>query len=149
MTDDTNPAAAADRTVAGGAPTQRTRRRRVVRHLKLGALLLLLLALALPALYVWLALGYSYSSGERAGYVQKFSRKGWVCKTWEGELAMVSLPGSLPEMFRFTVRDDTVAARINAQVGARVALSYEEHLALPACFGETTYFVTGVRRVQP
>jgi len=30
-----------------------------------------------------------YSDGERVGYIQKISRKGWVCKTWEGELAMV------------------------------------------------------------
>jgi hypothetical protein len=149
VADDTKAATAPDGAVARGALSQRTRRRSLLRQLKLAALLLLVLALALPALYVWLALGFSYSSGERAGYVQKFSKKGWICKTWEGELAMVSLPGSVPEMFRFTVRDDTVAARINAQVGARVALSYEEHLALPACFGETPYFVTGVRRVQP
>jgi hypothetical protein len=149
VADEANRAVPPDPAAASGAPARRTRRSRVARRLKLLALLLLALAIALPALYVWLALGYSYASGERAGYVHKFSRRGWVCKTWEGELAMVSQPGALPEMFRFTVRDDGVAARINAQLGARVALSYEEHLALPGCFGETPYFVTGVRRVQP
>ncbi len=125
------------------------RRARFLRRLKQLLLLLLVLAVALPALYVWAALGYSYSSGDRAGYVQKFSRKGWICKTWEGELAMASQPGVPPELFRFTVRDQTVAAHINAQLGARVALTYEEHLSLPSCFGETSYYVTGVRRVQP
>ncbi len=131
------------------ATTPAPRRARWLRRLKQVLLLLVVLAVALPALYVWAALGYAYSSGDRAGYVQKFSRKGWVCKTWEGELAMVSQPAVPPEIFRFTVRNDTVAAQINAQLGARVALTYEEHLALPSCFGETSYYVTGVRRVQP
>ena len=102
------------------------------------------------ALYTWAALSYSYSSGERAGYVQKFSHKGWLCKTWEGELAMVNLPGALPEIFRFTVRRDDVAARLNQSMGQRVALHYEQHRGVPSsCFGETEYFVTGVRPVGP
>ncbi|HLX10978.1 MAG TPA: hypothetical protein VKY89_24240 [Thermoanaerobaculia bacterium] len=111
---------------------------------------LLVLAAACCALYVWAALGYSYSSGERAGYVQKFSHKGWICKTWEGELAMVNLPGSMPEIFRFTVRGDAVAARLNQTMGQRVALHYEQHRGVPtSCFGETEYFVTDVRPVGP
>jgi hypothetical protein len=107
-----------------------------------------LVPLALFVGYLQLVLRWSYSEGERAGYVQKFSRKGWVCKTWEGELAMASIPGSMPELFRFTVRDDAVAARINQTMGQRVSISYEQHRGLPTtCFGETDYFVTGVRPV--
>jgi hypothetical protein len=102
---------------------------------------------ALAALYLFVALRWSYSSGERAGYVQKFSKKGWVCKTWEGEIAMANLPGAMPELFPFSVRDDAVAAQINRSLGERVVLSYEQHLGLPSCFGETQYFVTGVRPV--
>ena len=99
--------------------------------------------------YAWMAMSWSYSSGERAGYVQKFSKKGWVCKTWEGELAMVSLPGTMPEKFFFTVRNDSVAARINASLGKRVALSYNQHLGIPtSCFGETGYWVTESRLVE-
>jgi hypothetical protein len=102
------------------------------------------------ALYVWVALHWAYSDGERAGYVQKFSRKGWICKTWEGELAMATMPGTMPEIFHFTVRESTVAAHINQSLGQRVALSYEQHRGLPTtCFGETTYFVTHVRVVGP
>jgi hypothetical protein len=102
------------------------------------------------ALYTWAALSYTYSSGDRAGYVQKFSHKGWLCKTWEGELAMVNLPGALPEIFRFTVRRDDVAARLNQSMGQRVALHYEQHRGVPSsCFGETEYFVTEVRPVGP
>jgi hypothetical protein len=105
-----------------------------------------LLALALfAAAYFWIALKWSYSSGERAGWVQKFSNKGWVCKTWEGELALVSLPGSAVEKFFFTVHDDTVARELSAATGKRVTLHYEEKVGLPStCFGETRHFVTKV-----
>jgi len=102
------------------------------------------------ALYAWITLSYDYSDGERAGYVQKFSRKGWICKTWEGELAMANLPGAMPEVFPFTVRDDAVAARVNETMGQRVSVKYQEHRGVPtSCFGETGYFVTGVRKVAP
>jgi hypothetical protein len=94
---------------------------------------------------LWLAWHWSYSSGERAGWVQKFSHKGWICKTWEGELALVSLPGSTVEKFYFTVHEDRVAADINRLIGQRVALHYEQKVGLPtSCFGETRYFVTKV-----
>jgi hypothetical protein len=102
------------------------------------------------AAYIWVALHWSYSEGERAGFMQKLSNRGWICKTWEGELSMVALPGAAPEKFLFTVRDEAVAARINQLVGQRVALSYEQHTGLPtSCFGDTEYFVTGVKLVQP
>lgn len=128
------------------AATPATRGRRIVK----GLLLLLLLGPPLVfALYTWATLRFVYSAGERAGYVQKLSKKGWLCKTWEGELAMVSLPGAMPEVFRFTVRSDAVAGQINESMGERVSVSYEEHRGLPTtCFGETAYFVTAVRRVK-
>jgi hypothetical protein len=102
-------------------------------------------------LYLAFVLKWSYSSGERAGWIQKFSRKGWICKTWEGELIMVSLPGSLPEKFAFTVRDDDIAQRVNKAMGDRVTLHYEEHRGLPgSCFGDTGYWVDAVTQfAQP
>src|SRR5947209_7253004 len=100
--------------------------------------------------WTWITLHYSYSKGERSGYVQKLSKKGWLCKTWEGELAMANLPGTMPEIFRFTVRNDSIASLIDKEVGKRVSLGYEQHRGVPtSCFGETEYFVTGVRLVQP
>ena len=109
----------------------------------------LFLIAALAALYTWSALHWSYSEGERAGYVQKFSRKGWLCKTWEGELAMVAMPGSLAEKFPFTVRDAAVAAKVEKTMGKRVALVYEEHRGVPSsCFGDTEHFVVDVRAVE-
>jgi hypothetical protein len=97
------------------------------------------------ALYFYLALNWNYSTGERAGWVQKFSKKGWICKTWEGELAMVSMPGAAQEKFYFTVWDDAVAQEINKAMGRRVSLHYEEKVGLPtSCFGETRHWVTKV-----
>jgi hypothetical protein len=99
--------------------------------------------------YVWLMLSWAYADGERAGWVQKLSRKGYLCKTWEGEMAMVSLPGSVPEKFLFTVRDEDVAQQINGVMGRRVSLFYEEHIGLPSsCFGETGHFVKGVKLIE-
>src|SRR5262249_24206643 len=90
------------------------------------------------AAFTWLMLHWSYATGERAGYVQKLSRKGWVCKTWEGEMAMVTMPGTLTDKFYFTVPDAQVAVKINGTVGKRVALHYEPHKWIPSsCFGDT------------
>jgi len=107
-------------------------------------LLSLLLLVVLVALYFTAALKWSYSSGERAGWIQKLSNKGWICKTWEGELALVSLPGtSTVEKFIFTINDENVAAELSKAMGRRVTLHYEEKVGLPtSCFGDTRYFVT-------
>ncbi len=109
----------------------------------------ILTPILLFVLYIFIMLNWSYSVGERAGYVQKFSKKGWISKTWEGEIAMVNLPGTMPEKFLFTVRDDGVAERINQALGKRVVLAYEEHVGIPTTlFGDTQYFVTDVRVIE-
>ena len=101
--------------------------------------------LLLVALYFVAAWHWSFSVGERAGWVQKISKKGWVCKTWEGELVLTSLPGSVPEKFLFTIHDEAVATQVNRLIGKRVALYYEEKVGLPtSCFGDTRYFITKV-----
>lgn len=112
---------------------------------------LVFLGLVLLAAVGWvrLTLTWSYSEGERAGYVQKFSRKGWLCKTWEGEIAMVTMPGAIPDRFEFSVRDAAVASQINALAGKRIVLSYAQHKFIPTnCFGETEYFVTAARALD-
>jgi hypothetical protein len=101
------------------------------------------------SLYTWLTLTWSFSSGERTGYVQKLSKSGWICKTWEGEMAMVTMPGAIPDKFLFSVRDDNVAKRINAFAGKRVALVYEQHKGIPtSCFGETEYFIVDIKAIE-
>lgn len=113
-------------------------------------LALVTIVAAVFAAYTWVALTWNYSEGERAGFMQKLSKKGWLCKTWEGELSLVALPGAAPEKFLFTVRDDAVADKINNLVGQRVSLVYAEHKGVPtSCFGDTAYFVSDVKVVQP
>jgi hypothetical protein len=115
----------------------------------LALIIILVIAIAAVAAWVWVALTWSYSEGERVGMVQKLSKKGWICKTWEGELNMVVLPGAIPDKFPFTVRDDRVADEINKVAGKRVSLQYQEHRFLPTtCFGETQHFVTGVKVLE-
>ena len=114
-----------------------------------GVLKILIWVVMLPillfALYTWASLTWVYSSGERAGYVQKLSEKGWVCKTYEGELVLVSMPGTQAEKFFFTVRSKDIAKKINETIGKRVRLIYEEHKGIPTdCFGESPYFVQEV-----
>jgi hypothetical protein len=118
------------------------------RNMPLIVLLMLILVLAvIISLWVWVTLGYTYALGERAGYVQKISKKGWLCKTWEGELAMANLPGTMPQIFSFTVRNDSIAHVIEQNAGKQVSLTYEQHRGVPtACFGETEYFVIGVHK---
>jgi hypothetical protein len=102
------------------------------------------------ALWIWVAMGYTYASGDRAGYVQKISKKGWLCKTWEGELAMANLPGTMPQIFSFTVRNDSVANVLEQTIGKQVSVTYEQHRGLPtSCFGETEYFISRVNRIGP
>jgi hypothetical protein len=101
--------------------------------------------IAIAALYTWFTLSWSYSEGDRAGYLQKFSKKGWMCKTWEGEILLSSMPGAIPERFAFTVRDDGVAQQILKAMGQRVQLTYKQHKGVPTtCFGETEFFVDKV-----
>jgi hypothetical protein len=110
---------------------------------------LIAVVLVMCAVYTWLSLSWSYSEGDRAGFLQKFSKRGWVCKTWEGELLLATMPGAIPERFEFTVRDDEVAKQLLADLGKRVVLGYAQHRGVPSsCFGDTEYFVEKVQVTQ-
>jgi hypothetical protein len=99
--------------------------------------------------YAWITLHFTYSEGERAGFLQKFSKRGWVCKTWEGEILLTSMPGAIPEKFQFSVRDEEIARQLLSATGKRVVLSYAQRKGVPTqCFGETEYYVEKVQ-VQP
>lgn len=128
------------------APTQGFARRNWG---KLTLLALVVVPCLVFTIWAGAALSYAYSSGQRVGFVQKFSRKGWVCKTWEGELAIVNMPGALSQIFDFSVRSDSVARAVSdAMAKGRVELEYQEHRGVPtSCFGETRYYVTGVKSV--
>jgi len=99
--------------------------------------------------YMATVLNWSYSKGERVGYIQKFSEKGWLCKTWEGELQMLPVPGALPDKFLFSVRDKAVIAKLNSAIGKRLSISYEQHKGIPTnCFGETEYFIIDAKVLE-
>jgi hypothetical protein len=118
------------------------------RSMKVVMVVLLALVLVFGA-FTWGTLHWSYSDGERSGFVQKFSRRGWLCKTWEGEMAMVTLPGTMAEKFPFTVRDARIAGILNANIGRRMTIHYEQRKWIPtSCFGDTEYFVTDAR-IEP
>jgi hypothetical protein len=126
------------------APSHRMRRRGLI-----ALLLIVIVPVLLFSAWTWITLSYSYSKGERAGYIQKVSEKGWLCKTWEGELAMANLPGAMPEIFSFSVRNDSVAHLLQKNIGKRVTLDYEQHRGVPtSCFADTEYYITNVRLNQ-
>jgi hypothetical protein len=117
---------------------------------KLVPLAVLAVGALVATLWTLATLKFSYSSGDRVGFVQKLSRKGWICRTWEGELFMNPVPGSAPEIFTFTIPDDAVAKKITALEGKKVALHYQEKRGVPSsCFGDTRFFITDVRALQP
>ena len=131
------------------APPAEPRRKRWYQRWKLIVAGLLAAPLLLFVLYTWIALQWSYSTGDRAGTLQKLSRKGWICKTWEGELMQPTAPGVAPVIWHFSIRNDSLAGVVNAGMGKRVVLQYQEHRGVPtSCFGATDYYVTGIR-IEP
>jgi hypothetical protein len=128
---------------APSAPPQTFFRRHRVKIVLFG---ILASGVAGVALWILVTLKFSYSQGDRIGYVQKLSRRGWVCRTWEGELAMTPVPGAVPTIFAFTVPDPLVAKKLQDLEGKKVALHYEEKKGIPSsCFGDTHYFITDAR----
>ena len=111
--------------------------------------LLVLVVIGIAA-WAWVTLTWDYSDGDRAGVLQKFSRKGWICKTWEGELAQYVVPGLAPQIWQFTVRDPAVATELTNHMGEKLQLHYREHRGVPtSCFGETGYFVDRLVKAEP
>lgn len=129
-------------------PTKPSWKRRHWR--KITGALIVLIPVLIVGLWAGITLSYAYSKGDRAGYTQKISKRGWICKTWEGELAQANLPGSMPQIFKFSVRNDSVAHLIQESLGKRVSLTYEEHRGVPTrCFGETGYYITNIHKLEP
>jgi hypothetical protein len=140
----------ASETAESDAPLPPVKPRKKRNKAMIALFILLVVPAVIIALWIWVTLGYTYASGDRAGYVQKISKKGWICKTWEGELAMANLPGTMPQIFSFTVRSDSIAKLLEENIGKQVSLTYEQHRGIPtSCFGETEYFVTRVGRIGP
>jgi hypothetical protein len=129
--------------IAVPAPKPRRAWRRVL-------VLSLLIPILLFALYTWIVLHWDYSNGYRSGTLQKFSQKGWISKTYEGELWQSVVANVAPQVWSFSVRDERVVQQLDSLVGKPVRLHYTEHRGVPTTlFGETTYFVDSVAAVAP
>jgi hypothetical protein len=64
-------------------------------------------------------------------------------------MAMVTMPGAIPDKFLFSIRNEEVAKRINALAGKRVVLVYEQHKGVPtSCFADTEYFIVDARMIE-
>jgi hypothetical protein len=119
----------------------------VAKYFKWFGLILILLLLFVA--YTFATLHWVYSSGERVGFVQKISQKGFVCKTYEGEQVLVTVPGTQAEKFFFTAKNEAVYNKINETNGQRVRLLYKQHKWIPtSCFGDTEYFVYDVKVLE-
>ena len=121
-----------------------------LRRHKLISAIVILIGLPIIGITAWTAfsLNYYYSEGTRAGYLQKISKRGWLCKTWEGEIQLTSIPGSAPQLFTFTTRSDSIASILTTMAGQAVSVHYREHKGIPtSCFGDTRYYVDGVQKV--
>ncbi|MBC3785003.1 hypothetical protein [Spirosoma utsteinense] len=99
--------------------------------------------------------GWSYSDGERAGTISKFSRRGFVFKTYEGVLNVGGFSGETgsltPQYFDFSVKEDNIATQITNAVktGQRVTLHYEEKILRLPWNGDTKYYITSVEIIGP
>ncbi|MBO0937163.1 hypothetical protein J2I47_11450 [Fibrella sp. HMF5335] len=113
--------------------------------------LLVFALLVLGVLY--LLTGWSFSDGERAGTVSKFSRRGYLFKTYEGVLNVGGFSGETgsltPQFFDFSVKDESTAQKITEAVrtGQRVTLHYEEKILRLPWNGDTKYYITNVEFV--
>jgi hypothetical protein len=124
----------------------------LIRNHKLATTLSIIVVVPALVCTIWISstLGYTYSTGDRAGFLQKLSKRGWLCKTWEGEMQLTAIPGAAPEKFIFSVRSDSIAEELNKRLGQHVDVTYAQHKGVPtSCFGDTEYFVTAVRSVGP
>jgi len=136
-------------TESEATPEPKPARRKRRFWLKVGIPVIAVLILG-SAAWTWGALGFVYSSAERTGYVKNLSQRGWLCKTWEGELTVLPASGLADTTsaagFAFTIRNDSVAKALQLADGHRVTISYDEHKGIPStCFGETQTFVRGFR----
>ena len=112
-------------------------------------LIAIVIVLLIPVLWTWFSLSWAYSEGERAGVLQKFSKKGWLCKTYEGELALYVVGGVAPQIWHFSTRDADLAKALSQTVGQQIRLSYTEHRGVPTnCFAETPYFAQSFQRID-
>lgn len=120
-------------------------RRRFGRAVAVAIITLLLLL----GIWGWWRYYYTYSIGYRYGLLQKFSKRGNLFKTYEGELVLSSVRGNAnvpiaSEKFYFSVADEAVASQLMGKEGHTVTLHYKQKKAAIAWRGDTEYIVDSI-----
>lgn len=119
-----------------------------------GIVITVLVVLLIGSGYFYWKYYFTYSDGNRTGLLQKFSRKGNLFKTYEGELVLNSLTSSstMPlsaEKFYFSVDKQAVSNKLMGMEGQKVIVHYEEKKGVLAWRGDSNYIVDSVRLVAP
>ncbi|HVF80514.1 MAG TPA: hypothetical protein VM884_01195 [Flavisolibacter sp.] len=115
--------------------------------------IILLVLLLGAALFIWWRYYYTYSDGFRSGLLQKFSRRGTMFKTNEGEMILSSVRGNAnvplaSEKFYFSVTDDSVAQKLMNFQGRSITVGYKEKNSAVFWRGDSQYIVDSVRIEQ-
>ena len=117
-------------------------------------ILLIFLAILIGVFGIlYLVFNFTYSEGTRAGVLIKFSKRGFIFKTYEGDLNLGGM-GNLPntaqvnQIWHFSVEDDAFAETLHGYEGKPVSLHYKEKVKNFWWQGETKYMVDGVQEVK-
>ena len=110
-------------------------------------LLIIIVIIGLSVIY-WKYF-FTYSEGYRAGLLQKFSSKGTLFKTYEGEIILSSVQTTTnmaiaSEKFYFSVTKEDVARKIEKLQGESVVVHYTEKNGTLPWNGESPYIVDSV-----
>jgi len=110
----------------------------------------LLIVIVLIVVFGYFKFGFTYSKGDRAGLLQKFSEKGIVFKTYEGEMILSSIQSNAnvaiaSEKFLFSVEDADIARQMEQIQGKYVVVHYREKNGALPWIGESNYIVDSVR----
>lgn len=122
---------------------------KVVRTMKKTLYIIVFLAILVVAVFVYWSYYYTFSDGSRAGLLQKFSRKGNVFKTYEGEMILSSVQSNAnvplaSEKFFFSVSKKDVAKKLSDLQGEFIVVYYKEKKGTLPWRGESTYVVDSV-----
>lgn len=104
----------------------------------------------------WLTGGFHYSDGYREGHVQKFSHKGIIWITYEGEMALRGLRtrGSgddvkVSNTWEFSALDPEIIKQLHdIHEYELVRIHYDQYLFSPPWRGSTGYRITKIERIH-
>jgi hypothetical protein len=126
---------------------------RIKRRTRKFLLQLLVLIVIFTSIFIYWKYYYTYSNGYRAGLLQKFSHKGNLVKTYEGEMILSSVSGNAnvviaSEKFYFSVTSSKLAQRLDTMQGQMVIVHYKQKNGVLFWHGDSEYLVDSVKRIR-